>query len=137
MVFDNFELNIWGTVFTHISLVYYWSEQVIIPLHKLKAINPSSSRTNASEKYLQVISIDNHEFWFMGFLNYTGAVDCLQEALQARNLQSVWVSVVGLNLRWEGAIHDTERWISLKFHPIAVEDSEDKLLERNKKYLSA
>ncbi|KAM3360542.1 GLABRA2 expression modulator-like [Capsicum galapagoense] len=67
-----------------------WSYyKVIIPLHKLKAINPSSSRTNASEKYLQVISIDNHEFWFIGFLNYTGAVKCLQEALQANTLQVV------------------------------------------------
>ncbi|PHT80731.1 GLABRA2 expression modulator [Capsicum annuum] len=67
-----------------------WSYyKVVIPLHQLKAINSSSSRTNPSEKYIQTISVDNHEFWFMGFLNYTGAVDCLQEALQARNLQSV------------------------------------------------
>ncbi|PHT54334.1 GLABRA2 expression modulator [Capsicum baccatum] len=67
-----------------------WSYyKVVIPLHQLKAINSSSSRTNPSEKYIQTISVDNHEFWFMGFLNYTSAVDCLQEALQARNLQSV------------------------------------------------
>lgn len=67
-----------------------WSYyKVVIPLHQLKAINSSSSRTNPSEKYVQTISVDNHEFWFMGFLNYTGAVNCLQEALQARNLHSV------------------------------------------------
>ncbi|KAM1611678.1 hypothetical protein PS2_000443 [Malus domestica] len=63
-----------------------WSYyKVVIPLHQLKAVNPSSSRSNSAEKYIQVISVDNHEFWFMGFLNYDGAVICLQEALQARN----------------------------------------------------
>ncbi|KAJ8557481.1 hypothetical protein K7X08_003106 [Anisodus acutangulus] len=67
-----------------------WSYyKVIIPLHQLKAINPLSSRTNPLEKYIQVISVDNHEFWFMGFINYTGAVQWLQEALQAHTLQVV------------------------------------------------
>ncbi|KAE8693251.1 GLABRA2 expression modulator [Hibiscus syriacus] len=59
------------------------------PLHQLKAINPSTSRANPSEKYIQVISVDSHEFWFMGFLNYDGAVACLQEALQQHSLQPV------------------------------------------------
>lgn len=45
---------------------------------------------NASEKYIQIISADNHEFWYMGFLNYENAVDSLQEAVQAGSLQSVW-----------------------------------------------
>ncbi|KAK3042923.1 hypothetical protein RJ639_000999 [Escallonia herrerae] len=61
----------------------------VIPLHQLKAVNSSSSRANPAEKYIQVISIDNHEFWYMGFLNYEGAVKSLEEALQARILQSV------------------------------------------------
>ncbi|KAK7361302.1 hypothetical protein VNO77_03352 [Canavalia gladiata] len=64
-----------------------WSYyKVIIPLHELKAVNPSSNTMNAAEKYIQVISSDNHEFWFMGFLNYEGAVDSLQEALHAGKL---------------------------------------------------
>ncbi|PIN05545.1 hypothetical protein CDL12_21911 [Handroanthus impetiginosus] len=67
-----------------------WSYyKVVIPLHQLKAINPSISRTNPAEKYIQVISVDNHEFWYMGFLNYTGAVEFLQQALQARNMETV------------------------------------------------
>ncbi|KAK6154186.1 hypothetical protein DH2020_013825 [Rehmannia glutinosa] len=67
-----------------------WSYyKVVIPLHQLKAVNPSTSRTNPAEKYIQVISVDNHEFWYMGFLNYSGAVECLQQALQARDEQSV------------------------------------------------
>ncbi|KAJ9177533.1 hypothetical protein P3X46_012744 [Hevea brasiliensis] len=67
-----------------------WSYyKVVIPLHQLKAVNPSSSRSNSAEKYIQIISVDNHEFWFMGFLNYDGAVRYLQDALQSHNLQSV------------------------------------------------
>ncbi|QCD82007.1 GLABRA2 expression modulator-like [Vigna unguiculata] len=67
-----------------------WSYyKVIIPLHELKAVHPSSNTTNPAEKYVQVISVDNHEFWFMGFLNYEGALECLQEALEAgRHIQS-------------------------------------------------
>lgn len=67
-----------------------WSYyKVLIPLHQLKAVNPSSSRANPAEKYIQVISVDNLEFWFMSFLNYDGAVECLQDVLQARTLQTV------------------------------------------------
>lgn len=67
-----------------------WSYyKVVIPLHQLKAINPSTSRTNPAEKYIQIISVDNHEFWYMGFLKYSVAVECLQQALLAREVQSV------------------------------------------------
>ncbi|KAK6923343.1 GRAM domain, partial [Dillenia turbinata] len=67
-----------------------WSYyKVVIPLHQLKAINPSTSRVNPAEKYIQVISVDNHEFWYMGFLNYEGAVRLLQEALETRDVQAV------------------------------------------------
>ncbi|AEC07311.1 unnamed protein product [Arabidopsis thaliana] len=67
-----------------------WSYyKVVIPLHQLKAVNPSASIVNPAEKYIQVISVDNHEFWFMGFLNYDGAVTSLQDSLQAGALRSV------------------------------------------------
>ncbi|OAY35764.1 GLABRA2 expression modulator [Manihot esculenta] len=66
-----------------------WSYcKVAIPLHQLKSVNPSSSKTNTAEKYIEIISVDTHEFWFMGFLNYDGAVKFLQDALQSHNLQS-------------------------------------------------
>jgi hypothetical protein len=67
-----------------------WSYyKVVIPLHQLKAVNSSLSRANPSEKYIQIISIDSHEFWYMGFLNYGAAKICLEEALMSRSLQSV------------------------------------------------
>ncbi|KAF9600335.1 hypothetical protein IFM89_007053 [Coptis chinensis] len=67
-----------------------WSYyKVVIPLHQFKAINTSASKANPAEKYIQIISVDNHEFWYMGFVNYDNAVNSLQEALQTRNLHSV------------------------------------------------
>ncbi|XP_043714063.1 GEM-like protein 1 [Telopea speciosissima] len=67
-----------------------WSYyKVVIPLHQLKAVNPSASKVNAAEKYIQVVSVDNHEFWFMGFVNYDGAVINLLDTLHGSNLQSV------------------------------------------------
>ncbi|KAM1729406.1 hypothetical protein ACFX12_019803 [Malus domestica] len=60
-----------------------WSYyKVIIPLHQLKAVNPSTSKVKAAEKYIQVVSVDNHEFWFMSFVHYDSAVKHLQEVVQ-------------------------------------------------------
>ncbi|KAG5543887.1 hypothetical protein RHGRI_016595 [Rhododendron griersonianum] len=63
-----------------------WSfYKVVIPLHQLKAVNPSTSKVNPSEKYIQIISVDNHEFWFMGFVNYDSAVKKLKSVLEGRS----------------------------------------------------
>ncbi|CAN6198305.1 unnamed protein product [Urochloa humidicola] len=66
-----------------------WSYyKVVIPLHQLRAANPSISKMNPAEKYIQVVSVEGHEFWFMGFLMYDKAAASLQEALaSARELQ--------------------------------------------------
>ncbi|KAL9450040.1 hypothetical protein AB3S75_011890 [Citrus x aurantiifolia] len=64
-----------------------WSYyKVVIPLSQLKAVNPSTSKAKPAEKYIQVISVDNHEFWFMGFVHYDSAVKNLLGALGPRSL---------------------------------------------------
>ncbi|RLM84979.1 GLABRA2 expression modulator-like [Panicum miliaceum] len=67
-----------------------WSYyKVAIPLHRLRAASASASKLNPAEKFIQLVSVDRHEFWFMGFVNYDGAVAHLQEALSGfRNLQA-------------------------------------------------
>nr|XP_018673694.1 PREDICTED: GLABRA2 expression modulator isoform X2 [Musa acuminata subsp. malaccensis] len=63
-----------------------WSYyKVVIPLHQLRAANPSINSANSAEKYIQIVSADNHEFWFMGFLSYDTAVTHLQEVLHDIN----------------------------------------------------
>ncbi|CAN1826055.1 GEM-like protein 1 [Linum perenne] len=72
-----------GTLYLSTAKLAFCSDNplVVIPLHQLKAVNPSTSKVNTSEKYIQIISIDNHEFWFMGFVNYESAVKNLQGAV--------------------------------------------------------
>jgi hypothetical protein len=63
--------------------------QVAIPLHRLRAASPSANKLKPAEKFIQLVSVDSHEFWFMGFVNYDSAVAHLQEALSGfRNLQA-------------------------------------------------
>jgi len=49
-------------------------------------VNPSTSKVKPGEKYIQVISVDNHEFWFMGFVNYDSAVKNLQGVVPPHSL---------------------------------------------------
>lgn len=59
-----------------------WSYyKVMVPLGNIGAINPVVMRDNPSEKYLQVVTIDGHDFWFMGFVNYEKATRHLSESL--------------------------------------------------------
>lgn len=44
--------------------------KVMIPLNMIKRANESKDLKNPSLKYLQVMTTDDFEFWFMGFLNY-------------------------------------------------------------------
>jgi hypothetical protein len=38
-------------------------------------------RENQSEKYIQIVTVDGHDFWFMGFVNYDKAVKNLSEGV--------------------------------------------------------
>lgn len=63
---------------TQITWTYY---KVIVPLAKIGAINPVVMRDNSSERYLQVVTIDGHDFWFMGFVNFEKAARHISESL--------------------------------------------------------
>ncbi|CAN6469555.1 unnamed protein product [Victoria cruziana] len=60
--------------------IYY---KVIVLLEQLAAVTPSSNRLNVSEKYIQIVTSDGHEFWFMGFVSYDKALQSLSEALHS------------------------------------------------------
>ncbi|KAF7822611.1 GEM-like protein 4 [Senna tora] len=61
----------------HIKVHY----KVLIPLKKMKSVNQSKNVKNPSQKYIQVVTVDNFDFWFMGFLNYQKAFKYLQHAV--------------------------------------------------------
>ncbi|KAM3364685.1 hypothetical protein ACQJBY_014818 [Aegilops geniculata] len=54
--------------------------KIVVPVPHLRSVTPTASQQNPAERYIQVVSVDNHDFWFMGFVNYDSAVKCLQEA---------------------------------------------------------
>lgn len=53
----------------------------MLPLGKIGAINPVLTRDNPSEKYIQILTIDGHDFWFMGFINFDKASKHLSESI--------------------------------------------------------
>ncbi|CAM6101973.1 unnamed protein product [Calypogeia fissa] len=66
------------------SFSYY---KVIVPVDKVAAVNPSTNKDKPAEKYIQVVTKDNFEFWFMGFVNYDKGVKNLQAVLTPENQQ--------------------------------------------------
>ncbi|XP_057846753.1 putative GEM-like protein 8 isoform X2 [Cryptomeria japonica] len=60
-----------------------WSEyRVVIPVGRLKAVIPCENIAKPAEKYIQVETVDNHEFWFMGFVNYQKALRYLWKSVR-------------------------------------------------------
>lgn len=53
----------------------------MIPLANIGTINPVIMRERQSERYIQIVTVDGHDFWFMGFVNYDKASRHLSESL--------------------------------------------------------
>ncbi|OWM71397.1 hypothetical protein CDL15_Pgr005584 [Punica granatum] len=61
-----------------------WSYyKVFVPLGKIGAVSPVVMRENQSEKYIQIVTLEGHDFWFMGFVNYDKACRHLTESVSA------------------------------------------------------
>ncbi|XVF67042.1 hypothetical protein PTKIN_Ptkin10aG0089300 [Pterospermum kingtungense] len=58
--------------------------KVLIPLEKIKRVNQSENMKKPSQKYMEIVTVDNFDFWFMGFLNYQKAFKYLQQAISQR-----------------------------------------------------
>jgi hypothetical protein len=58
--------------------------QVMIPLNKITEVEPVTMKQNPPEKYLHIVAVDSHDFWFMGFVSYGKAVHNLAEAVSHR-----------------------------------------------------
>ncbi|KMT02573.1 hypothetical protein BVRB_9g202600 [Beta vulgaris subsp. vulgaris] len=55
--------------------------KIVIPLRKIERLNQSESLKKPSQKYLQTVTTDDFEFWFMGFKSYNKTFKCLQQAV--------------------------------------------------------
>ncbi|CAN0909020.1 GEM-like protein 4, partial [Linum grandiflorum] len=54
---------------------------VLIPLSKIKRVNQSENAKRPSQKYVEVVTVDEFDFWFVGFLNYHKAFKHLELAI--------------------------------------------------------
>ncbi|CAK9180232.1 unnamed protein product [Ilex paraguariensis] len=55
--------------------------KVVIPIKKIKTAIESENVNKPAEKYIEIITEDNFEFWFMGFVRYEKALMNLQKAI--------------------------------------------------------
>ncbi|GFP89172.1 gem-like protein 6 [Phtheirospermum japonicum] len=59
--------------------------KVMIPLGKINIAIESENAKKLTLKYVQIVTEDDFEFWFMGFLNHHSTLKYLQQAIyQAR-----------------------------------------------------
>ncbi|XP_040998612.1 putative GEM-like protein 8 [Juglans microcarpa x Juglans regia] len=55
--------------------------KVVIPVSKIQRASQSENEENTTQKYIEIVTEDNFEFWFMGFLRYEKAFHNLQKAI--------------------------------------------------------
>ncbi|XP_010935565.1 putative GEM-like protein 8 [Elaeis guineensis] len=64
--------------------------KVLIPLERIKRVSQSENANKPNQKYIQLVTKDEFEFWFMGFVSYQRSVKYLRQAIsdsEARFLQ--------------------------------------------------
>ncbi|XP_012479863.1 GEM-like protein 4 [Gossypium raimondii] len=59
-------------------------DKVVVPLEKIKGVNQSENMKKPSQKYMEIVTVDGFDIWFMGFLNYHKAFKCLQQTISQR-----------------------------------------------------
>jgi len=67
------------------DLLKFWSiyghVQVAIPLNKIKCVNQSQNVQKPTQKYIEIVTEDNFDFWFMGVLKYQKTFKYLEQAV--------------------------------------------------------
>uniref|UniRef100_A0ACD5UDT9 Uncharacterized protein n=1 Tax=Avena sativa TaxID=4498 RepID=A0ACD5UDT9_AVESA len=62
--------------------------KVAVPLRRVKAARPSENKHRPEQKYVQLLTDDGFEFWFMGFVGYQASLQQLEQAIaQAQQLR--------------------------------------------------
>ncbi|XP_051148877.1 putative GEM-like protein 8 [Andrographis paniculata] len=56
--------------------------KVMIPIRKINRVCESENVAKPKQKYMQLVTEDNFDFWFMGFLNYKRTFKYIQQAIQ-------------------------------------------------------
>ncbi|CAN1855538.1 Putative GEM-like protein 3 [Linum perenne] len=69
-----------GTLYVSTKKVAFCSRlmKVVVRVEELYGVNTSR---NPSERYIQLLTVDRREFWFMGFISFDKAFKQLQQVL--------------------------------------------------------
>ena len=71
--------------------------QVSVPLRRINRANQRENVQRPSQKYMEIITIDNFYFWFTGFLSYERTFSYLQQAIsQAQRVRTHSKTVNGV-----------------------------------------
>ncbi|KAL3591689.1 hypothetical protein D5086_010329 [Populus alba] len=62
--------------------------KVVIPLRKVKTANQSENVKKPSEKYIEIVTVDDFDFWFMGFFSCQKAFKSLQQAIAQKQMNT-------------------------------------------------
>ncbi|KAK7390776.1 hypothetical protein VNO78_18844 [Psophocarpus tetragonolobus] len=62
----------------HMLRIHY---KVAIPLNKIDCVNQSENVQNPAQKYIEIVTQDNFDFWFMGVLKYQKTFKYIQQAV--------------------------------------------------------
>ncbi|KAK7270135.1 hypothetical protein RIF29_23059 [Crotalaria pallida] len=68
-------------VFTRKGLMCRIHYKVVIPLTKIMCANQSASVQNPKQKYIEIVTVDNFDFWFMGVSKYQKTFKYLEQAI--------------------------------------------------------
>ncbi|KAM0059576.1 putative GEM-like protein [Helianthus debilis subsp. tardiflorus] len=55
--------------------------KVSVPLKKIDGVGESTDLKRRSNKYMELVTVDNFSFWFLGFPNYKKTVECLRQTI--------------------------------------------------------
>ncbi|KAL2323965.1 hypothetical protein Fmac_023023 [Flemingia macrophylla] len=55
--------------------------KIVIPLKKIKRVNQSKNVQKPTQKYIEIATVDNFNFWFMGVFKYQKTFKYLEQAV--------------------------------------------------------
>ncbi|KAI3831253.1 hypothetical protein MKX03_034039 [Papaver bracteatum] len=61
--------------------------KVVIPIEKIKRVEESQNINKPKRKYIEIVTVDHFDFWFMGFVNYDKAFKTLQKSINTSQQQ--------------------------------------------------
>ncbi|XP_058754944.1 putative GEM-like protein 8 [Vicia villosa] len=63
------------------GLLFISTEKVVIPAKNIKCVNQSQNVEKPAQKYINIVTVDNFDFWFMGVFKYQKTIKYLEQAI--------------------------------------------------------